>query len=276
LWYFPRVGHSSPTFTGYACAAALLGAVILLRCTGTTQAPARDLEPAAASATVASPAASAGVEPPEAAAPPGPQRYSVAALGDSLTDPRSQGGKYLDYLRERCPKSRFDGYGKGGEMVNQMRRRFAADVFGDVTDAAPRPFAYTHVIVFGGVNDLLSDKTAFRTPKKIESDLIAIYAAAREHRARVIAITVAPWGGHPDYNPSRAEATREVNRFIAEQRVAGTVDHVVDSVPLLSCGNPERVCARYGGPFKDGLHFGAEGHKVLGEALLREAFSDCE
>ena len=276
MCYFRRVEHSSPTFTGYACAAALLGAVILLRCASAGQPPAREHDPAASSPMLpaASPAAS-----PEAGAPAaaeGPVRYAVAALGDSLTDPRSQGGKYLDYLRERCPNSRFDGFGKGGEMVNQMRRRFARDVFGDEPDAAPRTGAYTHVIVFGGVNDLLSDKTAARTPAKITADLTAIYATAREHGARVIAITVAPWGGHPDYNPSRGEATRQVNRFILEQLAAGTVDHVVDSVPLLSCGNPERVCGRYGGPFKDGLHFGAEGHTILGEALYRDVFKDCE
>src|SRR5687768_13146034 len=81
--------------------------------------------------------------------------YTVAAIGDSLTDPRSGGGKYLDHLRSRCPKSRFDAYGKGGDMVNQMRSRFAKDVFGEGAppDAAPKP-PYSHVIVFGGVNDL--------------------------------------------------------------------------------------------------------------------------
>jgi lysophospholipase L1-like esterase len=215
---------------------------------------------------------------PEAAAPmpAGPRRYVVAVLGDSLTDPKSQGGKYIDYLRERCPKSRFDGYGKGGDMVNQMRRRLGTQVFGSEGDAGPRSEEYTHLIVFGGVNDLLSDKTAFRTPAKIEADLTAIYTTAREHGARVVAITVAPWSGNRDYNPSRGEAMREVNRFIAEQPAAGTVDHVVDAVPLLSCGDPQRLCARFGGPFKDGLHFGTEGHQALGEALYRQVFSDCE
>ena len=91
----------------------------------------------------------------------------VAAMGDSLTDARSNGGKYLDVLRKRCPNSRFDNYGKGGEMVNQMRRRFADDLF------APGKPAYTHVIVFGGVNDLYSDRTAGRTPPGIERDIAA-------------------------------------------------------------------------------------------------------
>lgn len=53
------------------------------------------------------------------------KRYSLAAIGDSLTDKKSQGGKYLEYLQEKCPKSRFDSWGKGGNMVSQMRKRFA-------------------------------------------------------------------------------------------------------------------------------------------------------
>src|SRR5262249_41161934 len=65
----------------------------------------------------------------QAATPRGPRRvYVVAALGDSLTDFRSHGGGYLRYLKERCPESTFDGYGKGGDMVNQMRRRLGKDL----------------------------------------------------------------------------------------------------------------------------------------------------
>ena len=49
------------------------------------------------------------------------------------------------------------------------------------------PVGYTHVIVFGGVNDLYSDITAKRTVAKIESDLSTMYASAREHGAKVVA-----------------------------------------------------------------------------------------
>src|SRR5260370_11614486 len=133
----------------------------------------------------------------------------VAAMGDSLTDARSGGGKFLDILRERCPRSRFDNYGKGGEMVSQMRRRFTEDLFG-----AGKP-AYTHVIVFGGVNDLYSDLTAGRTPALIERDLTAMYEEAHRHGVKVVALTVAPWGGFTRYfNAPREAATLEVNRWI--------------------------------------------------------------
>jgi lysophospholipase L1-like esterase len=194
----------------------------------------------------------------------------VAAIGDSLTDAKSSGGKFLDVLRERCPASRFDNFGKGGNMVNQMRRRFAAEVF------APGRPAYTHVIVFGGVNDLYSDLTAGRTPPKIEADLTLMYDEAHKHGAKVVAITVAPWGGFTSYfNASRGAATLELNRWILARRDAGAIEFAVDSYPLLSCGDPTRLCSAYTPPFKDGIHFGLEGHKRLGEALFTQVFAGC-
>ena len=253
----------------------LTGAVLLVHCAARAPAPApaaQQPEPppqpsvaVSTPATATATASTAKTEPPPARAP---RRYQVAALGDSLTDPRSGGGKYLDYLRERCPKSRFDGYGKGGDMVNQMRKRFIA--------AARGGAGYSHVIVFGGVNDVLSDKTAHRTPAKIGADLTAIYGAARGNGAKLVAITVAPWGAFRDYNPERAEATRTVNRWIKEQLVNGAIDFVVESGPVLACGDPERLCPRFAGQFKDGIHFGAEGHAALGAALYEQVFKDCE
>ncbi|HEX4477429.1 MAG TPA: SGNH/GDSL hydrolase family protein [Polyangiaceae bacterium] len=198
--------------------------------------------------------------------------YVVAAMGDSLTDPRSHGGLYLDDLKKLCPESRFDSYGKGGEMVNQMRRRFARDVFG-AGDGKPK---YTDVIVFGGVNDVYSDLTAGRTPAKIESDLGEMYAAARARGVRVVAIGIAPWGGFTRYyNASRHAATVQVNQWIFGERDAGKVDVAVDPTPLLTCGDPERLCAGVEPPFHDGIHFGPEGHRRLADALKRQAFKDC-
>lgn len=198
--------------------------------------------------------------------------YVVAAMGDSLTDPRSHGGLYLADLKELCPESRFDSYGKGGEMVNQMRRRFERDVFGE-GDGKPK---YTDVIVFGGVNDVYSDLTAGRTPTKIESDLGEMYGAARVRGVRVVAIGIAPWGGFTRYyNPSRHAATVRVNQWIFGERDAGKIDVAVDPTPLLSCGDPERLCARLEPPFHDGIHFGPEGHRRLADALKGQAFKDC-
>jgi len=216
--------------------------------------------------------ARADAPPPStaAASAPAPAPVIVAAMGDSLSDPRAGGGKYLDVLRKRCPRSRFDSYGKGGEMVNQMRRRFSDDVFG------PGKPAYTHVIVFGGVNDLYSDLTAGRTPALVERDLTAMYDAAHRHGAKVVAITVTPWGGFTRYfNPTRLAATLEVNKWILAQRAAGAVEAAVDAYPLLSCGDTTMLCDRYTAPFKDGLHFGPAGHERLGEELYAQVFAGC-
>jgi len=193
----------------------------------------------------------------------------VAAMGDSLTDTRSNGGRYLEVLRRRCPGSRFDNYGKGGEMVSQMRRRFG-DLF------APDKPRYTHVIVFGGVNDLYSDIAAGRTPALIERDLAAMYEAAHQHGAEVVAMTVAPWGGFTRYfNPSRSAATLEVNRWILSQRDSGAIEAAVDAYALLSCGEATALCPRFLAPFKDGLHFGPAGHEVLAEELIARVFASC-
>ncbi|MCK6592517.1 MAG: GDSL-type esterase/lipase family protein [Polyangiaceae bacterium] len=214
-------------------------------------------------------------------APPPPntskkQRYVVAAIGDSLTDARSHGGKYLDYLRERCPKSQFDNYGKGGQMVNQMRKRFARDVLGEPKVPGGEKPNYTHVIVFGGVNDLYSDLTAKRTPEKVAKDLLEMFAGAKRKGARVIAMTVAPWGGFKAYyNASRGARTLELNQWILAQKKAGTVDYVIDTYPMLSCGDPEQLCPSVMAPFKDGLHFGPEGHAKIGQALHTQVFADC-
>ena len=198
------------------------------------------------------------------------QRYVVAAVGDSLTDARSHGGKFLAYLHDRCPESQFDNYGRGAEMVNQMRRRFARDVLG------PNKPAYTHVIIFGGVNDLYSDLTAKRTPAKIERDLQQMYDLAHERGIQVIALTVAPWGGFTRYyNAHRGQTTVEVNRWIFDQQKQGKIEHAIDAYGLLSCGDPERLCPKFVKPFNDGIHFNADGHKLLGEALHRAVFADC-
>ncbi|MBN2195354.1 MAG: hypothetical protein JW751_21225 [Polyangiaceae bacterium] len=191
----------------------------------------------------------------------------VAALGDSLTDTRSHGGAYLAPITDRCPRSRVDNQGKGADMVNQMRRRFESNIL-------PNTTPYTHLVVFGGVNDLYSDETAGRSPEKVARDLLAIYSQARQRGMAVVALTVAPWGGFKRYfNAKRATDTRRLNQWIRDQFAAGTVDYVVDAYALLSCGNPDFLCRDYS---IDGIHFNAKGHAALGEALFAKAFADCQ
>ncbi len=222
-------------------------------------------------ASLAVPHASARNGAPEV---PSPSRRvtpcNVALVGDSLTDFRVHGGGYVHYLEQRCPASHFENFAKGGAMVNQMRRWFEASVMSDA------PGTFTHVVVFGGVNDLYSDETAGRTTSKIEADLGAIYTGAKAQGARVVALTVAPWGGFTRYfTPHRAETTRELNAWILAERERGAVDVVIDAHALLSCGDTDRLCPDYENARSDGLHFGRTGHEVLGAVLYAAEFHNC-
>jgi lysophospholipase L1-like esterase len=192
----------------------------------------------------------------------------VALIGDSLTEGRVGGG-YVRYLEKRSPESRFVNFAKGGAMVNQMKRQLHA-MLGDPDGA------FTHLVVFGGVNDLYSDETAGRTVRKIEADLAALYAGGRARGLRIVAITVAPWGGFGKYyNARRGTATRELNAWILAGPERGESDVVVDAYTLLSCGDPERLCPRFTLAKSDGLHFGKLGHETLGGALYDAEFSRC-
>lgn len=210
---------------------------------------------------------------PDADPPPQPakRRYVVAALGDSITDSRVGGGGYLHYLESACPESRFVNFGKGGDMTNQMRKRWQRDIL-----PQQESLELNTLLVFGGVNDLYSDLTAGRSNERIEADLSAIYSSAQAAGLEVIAITVSPWGGFTRYfNPRRGKNTRRLNAWLLGLVAEKQLNHAVDSYPLLSCGQPERLCPAYESRYRDGLHLGPQGHQVLGEKLLATVFSDC-
>lgn len=197
--------------------------------------------------------------------------YVVAALGDSITDARSGGGGFLKVLRKACPESQFLNFGKGGDMTNQMRRRFEQEIIPRVgVDSI------NTLLVYGGVNDLYSDLTAGRTNDRIEADLSSIYRTAQDNGLLVIAVTVSPWGGFTKYyNSRRGENTRLLNSWILGQVTHGPVDRAVDSFAPLSCGDPDVLCPAYEANGHDGLHPGVKGHEILGQKLLEEAFPDC-
>jgi lysophospholipase L1-like esterase len=163
----------------------------------------------------------------------------------------------------------FDNRAKGGFMVNQMLRRLNNDVL-------PEGLGYSHAIVFGGVNDLYSDLTAHRTLARIQADLTRIYTTLRERGVQVVAVTVTPWGGFKRWHtPERSRNTRALNAWILEQAERGPLAAALDAYPLLSCGDPEQLCAELAAPFKDGLHFGKLGQEKLGQGLFEAAFTDC-
>ena len=214
-------------------------------------------------------ASASSVQPTPSAGQP-KQAYRIAAVGDSLTDKRSFGGGYLDYVQKRCPETRIDNFAKGGHMLNQIRQRFDSSVHNQPHGT------YTHVVVWGGVNDLYSDLTAGRTPDKAQADLLVIYEKARNKGAKVVAITVSPWAGFRRFhNERRQRYTVRLNRWIRAQLQQGTIDYLLDAYQLLSCGDQTRLCPEYEQSSRDGLHLGAPGHELLGKALFEAVFADC-
>jgi lysophospholipase L1-like esterase len=246
-----------------ACVGALLG------CQGSeppaplaaTQ-PGPATSPAASRRPLAPPAESANA--PDA--PPLARPITrVLVLGDSLSDEKVGGGGFVRSLRQRCPAATFDNRAKGGFMVNQIRKRLEREVL-------PEGQRYSHAIVFGGVNDLYSDQSAGRTLAKIESDLSRIYEQLEARGTAVVAVTVTPWGDFKRwFTPERGQNTLSLNRWIAARADVTPVD----AYPLLSCGEPHKLCPELAAPHKDGLHFGKAGHDKLAQALLEGPFRAC-
>lgn len=215
------------------------------------------------------PSARAGTEPPAK------RRYVVAALGDSLTDTRVGGGRYMAMLAKRCPESRFDAYGVGGQQTRHLRWRLTQDLFGEgLSGAAAKKPPYTHVVLLGGVNDLSGGVVDDARLAKTKEHLGWMYKTARERGVSVVALTVPPWGGVRGEH-DRA-VTADINGWIKEQGTRGAVDHVVDVHPLLACGPNESLCEPLRRVPRDPIHWGEEGHALVADALFRGVFSDCE
>lgn len=213
-----------------------------------------------------------------AAAAPSPEpgatrRYSVAAVGDSLTDPRSGGGKYLQELAHRCPESRFDAYGVGGQRTDHMRWRFAHDVLG--RGRRHPPPRYDHVIVLGGVNDVLSAGIHHAPIARIQRNLTYMYGLATRADVRVVAVTIPPWGRLAGVHDERVRATDRLNAWILARAKHGDVDHAVDIRAALTCGDERSLCPKLRRFPNDLVHWNATGHRAVAELLHRQVFSDC-
>lgn len=241
----------------------------------TTPPPAATADaPTSAASPTGSSAASSVAALASAPIAPSKTRYVVAAIGDSLTDPKSHGGIYLEVLQQRCPKSLFSSYGVGGNMASMMRTRFLRDVFGEDpagTTTSDRP-AWTHVIILGGLGDVLSNLTAKKTAKSIQRDIGWMVEETHKRHAKVLVLTLPPWAGAKQYDGVRGQMARDVNVWIAAES-GRSLDATFDTRPVLSCGQPEKLCD--GLAFKDGLHWSREGQTKLGEALAAGPFADC-
>jgi len=201
--------------------------------------------------------------------------YTVAAIGDSLTDTRVGGGRYMGWLKQRCPESRFDAYGVGGQRTDHLRWRLASDIFGEGLRAPSARPRYSHLIVLGGVNDLVASPPGYGNTDSIRRNLAFIWGAARSRGMVVIALSVPPWTAPGPRHDERIPATARLNSWMSEQQRLGSVDYVVDSHVRLAGEDGVSLLRAYRRESTDFIHWNAVGHEVIAEALFQEVFSDC-
>lgn len=178
----------------------------------------------------------------------------------------------MSELGRRCPESRFDSYGVGGQRTDHMRWRFAHDVLGQ-GNRRPPP-RYSHVIVLGGINDVLSASIHHAPIRRTQQNLSFMYRLARAHGLSVIAVTLPPWGKLEGVSDARVKATDALNRWIIERPEQGEVNFAVDIRPALTC-NERELCRDKRRFASDLVHWSSAGHRAVAELLHQQAFADC-
>jgi lysophospholipase L1-like esterase len=187
----------------------------------------------------------------------------VSALGDSITagnpgwdpdperrpfegdNPESQ---YLYWAQRADPRIDFRNHGVGGEVTDEILRRF--DVAVDGADV---------LIVQGGINDIVHERSIDQAAENLREMV---------HRGQALGLPVAlvnvlPWNnGWPDADPK----IRRLNELIAG--VAS--DEAVLVMPFYeTLEDPDRPGRMREDWTPDGNHPSVEGHRRLGEVAFR-------
>lgn len=205
---------------------------------------------------------------------------AVAIIGDSITDGRGSTtnaqDRWPDVLAARLGANPATddvavlNMGIGGNCVlRPCLGPAAVDRFErDVLDRA----GVEWVVVFEGVNDIGGsppDRSA-----QVAQDLIAAYQTMidRAHAAGIGAYgaTITPFGGSFYDSPEHEAARQSVNEWI---RTSGAFDAVIDLDAAIQ--NPDAPTTLLpAADDGDGLHPSAAGHRVMGEAVDLNLFTD--
>lgn len=193
---------------------------------------------------------------------------AVAALGDSITDgwhsTSDLDHRWPDYLARRLRTARTDLKGMANEGISG--NKVLADGAGQSAlhrldrDVLSQPGVRT-VFLFEGVNDIKAHTGV------TAAELIAGYRqiARRAHAAGkcVVAATVGPFEGWPEWDPAAESVRRQVNQYL---RTTHDVDAVTDFDRVLrNPYDPERLL-----PFFDGgdhLHPNDKGMRAMADAV---------
>ncbi|OIK26278.1 G-D-S-L family lipolytic protein [Streptomyces malaysiense] len=204
--------------------------------------------------------------------PDRPATGAVAALGDSLTDgwqsTADRNRRWPDYLARRLHAAHgaVQGVADEGISGDQLLTDGTGDGAGQSIphrldrDVLSQPGVRT-VVLWAGVNDIKAHTGV------TAAGLIAGYRELlhRAHAARlcVVAATISPFKGRPEWDRAAEAVRREVNRYL---RTRGEFDAVADfDRALRDPRDPERLRPRYDGG--DHLHPGDRGMRALAGAV---------
>jgi len=198
-----------------------------------------------------------------------PDTGAVAVLGDSITDgwqsTGDQNNRWPDYLARRLatePGSGLLGVANAGISGNKlladgagqsMLRRLDRDVLS-------LPGLRT-VILFAGVNDIKGDAGA--TTAAMIAGYRQVIARVRVAGKGIVAATVLPFRGWPEWTEAAEAVRREINAFI---RASGEFDAAIDfDQALRSPDDPSRLFSPFDGG--DRLHPNDKGMQAMADTV---------
>jgi lysophospholipase L1-like esterase len=129
---------------------------------------------------------------------------------------------------------------EGGKTADWLLSKLRGLESAGGLDGSDRP---VNVVVLIGTNDVGGG----RTPSKIFADVSAIWSIARDHGARVIAMTVPPFKGYPGYAARYDEhegKRRALNALIAASKIPHLLIRL-DEGPVVQADDPERLTPEF-------------------------------
>ena len=187
---------------------------------------------------------------------------TIVALGDSTTagtpgfespietPPDGHGNQesqYAYWLMREQPDWRLLNRGVNGERTDQIRHRFNRDV------VQARPDL---VIIVAGVNDIYQGRTA----ESVQTELLAIYRAARDAAIPAVAGSILPYN---TATPEQNARMRAVNGWIQHDGTRQTGAVFCDTRAAVAIpGRPDLLASS-----PDDIHPSPDGYRLMALAL---------
>lgn len=183
----------------------------------------------------------------------------IALLGDSII----YFAHIENTLREYLPNSVIDNYGVPCNTPFDIKDRIQLG-HGDVSNKILDPSKYDTIIVLAGYNGLGRGATNHNGSIR---GLSLVYAKLKAlSSAKIIALTMQPFGRYKEWSPILQYNTWAVNKWIVSIPI--NVDFVIDlNNSLLDPGSTSERPLLDSKLTNDGLHLNRAGGKVIGDLL---------